>query len=108
MLKQIKLSKIKEFFGKLPRILGERAFLTSLLFIFLALILGGIIFYKYSILAQKVEPQIIEKPLQFKENLYQKVLEKWENRQKKFEETELREYPNPFQGSISAPEELTD
>ena len=94
----IKINKVKKVFGKLPRILGERAFLVSLILIFLALILGGFIFYKYNILAQKTEPQIIEKPFQFKESLYQKILEEWQGHQRKFDEAELKEYPDLFQG----------
>ena len=94
---KFKLNKFKEKLGKTPRILGERAFLTSLVCILFALILGGLIIYKYGILIQKVEPQIFKKPLQFQENLYQKILAEWEARQKKFEETELKIYPDPFQ-----------
>ncbi|MDP2967333.1 MAG: hypothetical protein Q8N87_02900 [bacterium] len=95
---KIKFNKIKIFFKKLPRILGEKAFLTFLFLLFISLILGGIIFYKYSILAEKAEPRIIEKPLQFKEKVYQKVLDEWEAREKRFKETELKEYPDPFRG----------
>ena len=93
---KIKFNKIKIFFKKLPRILGENAFLTFLSLLFISLILGGIIFYKYSILAEKAEPPIIKKPLQFEEKIYQKILNEWEAREKRFKETELKEYPDPF------------
>ncbi|MCJ7786674.1 hypothetical protein MUP06_00460 [Patescibacteria group bacterium] len=93
---KIKFNKIKIFFKKLPRILGEKAFLAFLFLLFISLILGGIIFYKYSILAEKAEPRIIEKPLQFKEKVYQEILNEWEAREKRFKETELKEYPDPF------------
>jgi len=88
--------KAKVFFKKLPRILGENAFLTFLFLLLLSLIIGGIIFYKYSILSEKVEAEIIEKPLQFKEGVYRKVLDEWEAREKRFRESELREYPDLF------------
>jgi len=93
---KIKFNKIKIFFKKLPRILGENTFLTFLFLLFLSLILGGIVFYKYSILAEKEEPQIIKKPLQFEEKTYQKTLNEWEVRGRRFEETELKEYPDLF------------
>ena len=93
---KIKFNKIKIFFKKLPRILGENAFLTFLFLLFISLILGGIIFYKYSILAEKAEPRIIEKPLQFEEKIYRKILNEWDAREKRFKETELKEYPGPF------------
>lgn len=87
-----------KFFKKLPKILGERAFIFFLILLFLALIFGGLVFYKYSILAQKAEPEIFEKPLKFKEETYQEVLKTWKERQKIFEETELKTYPDPFLG----------
>ena len=91
--------KIKEFFGKLPRILGEHHFLTLLAFILLALILGGLTFYQYSFLAERTEPEVWEKPLHFHEKTFQEILKIWENRQKRFEEAELKEYPDLFRAS---------
>jgi len=93
--------KIKIFFKKLPRILGEKAFLTFLFLLFISLILGGIIFYKYSILAEKAELRTIEEPLQFEEKIYQKILNEWGTREKIFKEAELKEYPDLFRGAIS-------
>ena len=71
----------------------------------LALFIGGLIFYQYSFLAEKKEPQVIEKPLRFKEELYQKILIEWEERQKKFDQVEQKEYRDLFQ---IAPEKLTE
>jgi len=93
---KIKTKKTKEFFQKLPRILGENAFLIFLGLLIIALILGGFIFYKYSILVAKMEPQVIEKPLQFKEKTYQAVLKFWQEKEKRFQEVDFKEYPNPF------------
>jgi len=93
---KIKTKKTKEFFQKLPRILGENAFLIFLGLLIIALILGGFIFYKYSILVAKMEPQVIEKPLQFKEKTYQAVLKFWQEKEKRFKEVDFKEYPNPF------------
>lgn len=93
---KFKLDKIKEFLGKLPRILGKHHFFTLLVLIFLALILGSLIFYKYSILVEQEKPEVLEKPLQFKEKTFQEILTIWESRQKRFEEAELKEYPDLF------------
>jgi len=95
-ISRIKLKKFKEFLKRLPRTLGEKVFFLFLGLLLLALIFGGIIFYKYSILAKKAEPKITEKPLQFKEKTYQKVLKIWQEREKKFQETDLKQYPDPF------------
>jgi len=95
-LKKIKFKKAIEFFKKLPRTLGERAFLTFLGLLLIALIFGGLVFYKYSILVEKAEPEISEIPLKFKEKTYQDVLKIWQEKEKRFEEADLKEYPNPF------------
>jgi predicted neutral ceramidase superfamily lipid hydrolase len=95
-LKRIQLNKIREFLKKLPRILAEQAFISFLVLLLLALILGGLIFYKYSILVQKEKLEVPEGPIQFKEKTYQEVLKIWQEREKKFEEANSKQYLNPF------------
>jgi len=95
-LKRIKFKKIKDSLKRLPRTLAENAFLTFLGLLVIALILGGLVFYKYSILTKKVEPQVIKEPLQFKEKTYEEILKVWQEKEKRFQETDFKEYPNPF------------
>jgi len=99
---KIKLKKIKEAIKKLPRILGERAFLFFLALFSLFLIFGGLVYYKYSILVPRVEPEIFEseKPIKFQESTYQEILKIWEVRQKRFEEADLKIYPDPFRAPV--------
>ena len=92
----LKFKKIGVFSKKLPKILGERAFLTYLGLLVLALILGGFIFYQYNILAKKTEIQITEKLLEFKKEVYDKVLKIWQEKEEKFEGADFKEYPNLF------------
>ena len=103
----IKFNTIKIFFRKLPRILGEKAFLSFLALLFLDLIFSGLVFYKYSVLIQnkKLDIPQAEKPIQFKEKTYQDVLTIWQKKEKRFQETETKIYPNPFQTATSSPEE---
>lgn len=96
MFKRIKLNKIKEIFKKLPKNLAENAFLTFLVLIFLVLIIGGVVFYKYSILVEEIKPEVLEKPLPFDEKSFQGILQIWQERQKTFEETDFKETFNPF------------
>ena len=93
---KIETKKIKKFLKGLPRVLAERAFLTFLFLFLMVLIIGGIVFYKYNVLAKKAEPQILEQPFQFQEKTYQSVLKAWQEKEKRFKETDLKEYPNPF------------
>jgi hypothetical protein len=95
-LKRIKFKKIKEIFKELPRILGEKAFLTFLSFLLLTLILGAFIFYQYSILVKKEKPEVTEEYLKFREKTYQTILNEWQKRNEKFLEIDLKEYPDPF------------
>lgn len=104
---RIKFGKIKEFLEKLPRIIAEHFFLAFLVLVFFALIFGGILVFKSIILIEKLEPEITEKAVQFRESTYQKILTEWENRQKRFEETEKKEYPDPFL-KVYLEEELTE
>jgi len=94
---KIKLNKIKNFFEKLPEILGERAFLSSLGFLLFSLILGGLIFYQYAILAERKEPEISKKPLQFNKKNYQEILGVWQEKEKRFQGTDSKEYLDLFQ-----------
>jgi len=88
-MKKIDLGKI--------RWLAEHTFWIFLASVLLALILGGIIFYKYYILVRGAEPEIQEVPLQFKKDLSQEILAEWANREKRFQEAQTKEYPDPFQ-----------
>ena len=95
-ISKLKTRKIKKFFKELPRTLGEKAFLTFLGLLLLALIFSGFIFYKYNLLVKKAEVQNIERPLQFKEKTYQDILKIWQEKEKRFQETDLKIYPDPF------------
>jgi len=95
-MRKIELEKIKLSFKKLPKLLGEKFFLTFLILLFLALILAGLIFYKYAILVQKEKIEIGEKILKFDEKTYQKILKIWQERERKFQESDLKTYPDPF------------
>ncbi len=88
----IKKDKIK----KTLWILGSHAFLIILLFILLNLILGVFLFYKYVILVEIKEPEIIGRTVNFKYNIYQEVLKDWQIKGQSFEEFPDKKYLNPF------------
>jgi len=87
--------------------MGENPLFTFFFLLILALIFGGLIFYQYSFLVEKKESQIIERPIQFKEELYQKILEEWEERQEQFEKSDSKEYRDLFRVLPPPTEELT-
>lgn len=95
-LKVVKLKQIKVFIKKLPKKLAEKAFLTFLGLFVLSLIFGGFIFYRYSILPQPKPVERGEVGLKFKLELYQKILEIWQNKEERFEKTAAKQYLNIF------------
>ena len=99
---KFKIKEIKQFLKKLPRTLGERSFLTFLGLLLIAIIFSGFIFYKYSP-PTKIGGglEALEKPLKFNERVYQEVLKIWQEKEKKFEETNFKKYPDPFQPTLA-------
>ena len=103
---KIKIRRTKNFFKKLPKTLALHPFLTFWVLLSIALILGSIIFYKHSILAEKPEIETSKELLRFKQGVYQKVLDRWQQREENLENISLKEYINPFhmmRGEISPP-----
>lgn len=91
--------KTKDIGGSLKGLLftlAEKAFLTFLSLFVIALIFGAIIYYQYNVLAKKEEAQTIKEPLRFQEEIYQSVSRIWQEREKKFEGADSREYLSPF------------
>ena len=105
-MKKIELNKIKKFIKKTIRILAVNVFFGFIFSLIIALLLGGFVFYKYIILITEMEFEISEQ-LGFNEVTYKKVLSAWQDREKKFEKTISKEYPNPFQEPLNE-EELTE
>ena len=88
--------KTGNLFKKLLRVIGERAFLTSLVFFSIAIILGVFVFYKYSIMVEQKEPELSQELLYFDEKNLQEVIKVWQDRQVKFQAAGSRQYINPF------------
>jgi hypothetical protein len=104
---KIEIKKIKGFIKRLLRTLGEKAFLSFLGLLFLALIFGGIIFYQYNILVKRTEVQIQEIPLKFQEKPYQDILKIWQEREERFSGAETKQYSDPFKVSAVTEESAT-
>ncbi len=102
---RIDLKQFKKFLAKLPWIIAGHAFLVCLFLFALALIFGGLSFYKYNILAQKAEFEVLDQSLLLREEIYQEVLAAWREQEKRFSEADSKEYPNPFEESVPPHEE---
>ena len=93
----INSNKIKNYVKQILNILAKKAYLVFLFLIVFYFILGGILIYKYSVLAQKTEIYTEEKKQNtIKKNTYQKILEHWSTQKIKFNEIDKIIYPDPF------------
>jgi Fe2+ transport system protein B len=90
---KIETKKIKNFLKKLPKILVEKFILTLIFLLVFDLLLGFLIF-KFS---TSFKEEMLPKIEVFNENLYQKVLEKFKESERKFEEIDQKIYLNPFE-----------
>lgn len=104
-MKRIKTDKLEKFLKKLPRNLAKNAFRSFMILVCLALIFGCVLFYKYSVLAEKKQPEVLKKPIEFKENIFKNILEKWDEREVKFNAADAKKYPDLLK---EREDELTD
>ena len=97
----IKLPKFK--FGKqlalakkIPWVLGEKVFLFLLALLLFSFLAGGLVFYKYDYLASRIESEQQESLFKFNQENYNRVLNSWDIRAKKFQDAGSEQYPNLF------------
>jgi len=89
---RIKTDKIKNA----PWVLGLNAFWIIIFLIFVEIAVGEFLFYKYVFLVGNNELKTIDYNLKFKNNIYQRVLEKWQEKNQTFEDYQIEQYSNPF------------
>jgi len=92
----LNLAKFKIKIGNIPNVLAERCFLSFWIMLFIALTLGGVIFYQYIFVLGKIETRLSKESLNLKKENYEKVLESWQSREKRFQELDSKDYLNPF------------
>lgn len=75
---------------------GRHAFLFLLCIIFVEVILGALLYYKYAFLPENQTPQINSSTLRFSESDYYGILEEWQKRDERLQEPADENYENPF------------
>ncbi|MFH1308487.1 MAG: hypothetical protein ABIH51_00555 [Patescibacteria group bacterium] len=98
------IKKIQNVIGIFLIFLVKHIAFTCVFLFFFSLIFGFLIFYKYSILADKIEFESF-KYIQLDEEKYQNILLIWEEQEKRFLDTNSKQYLNPFVKSILIIEE---
>ena len=98
-----KINTIKEFFKELPPKMAEHSFLSFLALLFVSLIIGGIVLYKYDIATREKEVKIEGRLIKLHKKKMGNVLESIEQREKNFQEVDFKIWQNPFQKSFVFP-----
>lgn len=100
---KINLSKIPNKFainfskiGDILWFLGHRAFLIILFFVFIFAIFGAVVFYQKAYLPELENPSVDSALFKFKEDIYQKILAKWQERSRELEGSLEESYVSPF------------
>lgn len=92
LLVKIEFKKIKNLAKKI----AQKPLLTFLFLFFLSLFLSGLIYYQGIQSAEKKLKEKKEKAVEFDEKSYEEILKIWEEKERKFQNAESKEYLNPF------------
>ena len=100
--KSEKLKKIfkANFFRKAAIKAAYHPLFSSFLFLFIALLIGGFLFYRYVLLAQRMDFKDISPEPLLKEDVYNEVFKAWQEQEENFKAADAKEYPNPFKKNI--------
>lgn len=99
-IKKQDIKKISYFFGAISRQMADHFFRAVFIILLVNLIIGGILFYKYNFLIQNRIIEISPDILKFREDIYQKILVIWSEREKRFNESGSKIYLNPFKAPV--------
>ena len=97
-IKEIKIDKTKilKLLKTLPLLTANHAFSACLALFLSALLIGSILFYRYFISAQKIDLSDIDNSYFLDEEDYQELKNTWQKHEIMLEQSEFKEYPNPF------------
>ena len=84
--------KIKEFIWAI----GNHAFLAIIILIFIDILIGGWMSYKYVYLSERKNIEVDGAFFKFKDDAYQNILQKWEKRDNDLQESLEKNYSDPF------------
>ena len=76
--------------------LGNDAFLVIIILVLFATFAGELLFYQYILTVVVENPTSEVVPVQFKEGVYQSVLNEWEAREGMFRKAGGQQYETPF------------
>jgi len=96
----IVVKKIKDIIVKILKKLWQNLIVLMIFLLILDLIIGGIFFFKYYLLAKEKEPETYI-PLRINNALMENFSAKFQERENNFNAAESKEYTDPFQSTPS-------
>ena len=96
----IDIKAIKKALNKTVWFFGERAFVSFIIFVFLASVAGGAIFYYYGFLVAAQESEEVVESIKLDDESYQGFIENYQRRTENFVEANFKLYSNPFTRSF--------
>lgn len=98
-IKKLKVQNVKKGLGKFLRRVGGNAFFAYLALLLIALVFASIVFYRYAFTIQSLEFQQVESQSEFRDDIFQKILQEWEGRVTNSKQAAGAVYPNLFSPS---------
>jgi hypothetical protein len=86
----------KSILEKILIAFAGKAFLISLLSVFLAITAGAVLFYNFIILPSQKEPIASNTSARLESEVYQEILNVWEEMEESFEKADLKNYLDFF------------
>ncbi|MBL7156218.1 MAG: hypothetical protein ISS87_01290 [Candidatus Pacebacteria bacterium] len=93
---KINLLELKLLLKRIPEILLNKVILFFFILILFNLLIGSFVYYKYSFLVLKKEITVTDNGLMLEQELLNNIINKLDEREKSFQETETKIYPDLF------------
>ena len=93
-IEKSQIDKIKKLIKKAPLYVAKHVIQVSIGLLLIALIIGGVYFYKCNILSTKEALKSIDNSCPLNERAYNKVLKAWEENDLRFEMADINYYEN--------------
>jgi len=95
-MKKIDIKQLQSSAKKLPWKIANNLFVSFVVLIVLALLIGALIFFRFYVYSPQEEGESATPTFRFRSQIYQQVLDVWQEREKSLQETNSKQYPSLF------------
>ena len=97
------LYQTNKIFRKFVLAVAKHLFLDCSFIFLLMLFIAWFSYYRYNIIISKAELESFEEPFLLEQSGYQKVINAWQENEKKFKEANIKNYANLFEEPEQSP-----